>query len=194
VANHIEGPSFCGGSGGGMMTTTREQVVEMRRVDPKARQIDMAAEIGVSRERVRQILLDEGLRGAYPVPPSPKSYCDVCGVAFRNSKNVTCRPCRTARSYVTVPCGYCQKPVLRRAKALDRQKHGDSFCTGSHRTKYFVREGIVGWPSGGRRNQGECNAKCPHCGYEWHRKATASRAHCARCRKTFAIASGSVPK
>lgn len=104
--------------------TTREKVIAQRTTHPNRSMAAIASEVGVSRERVRQILKEEGM----VTDPRPKHYCR-CG------KQIPVRPsyCSTAcqqdakqerlqAKLTTLVCTICQQPFQLNAKRVIYQR------------------------------------------------------------------------
>lgn len=114
----------------------RPQVVALKHSDPTRTLQSIGDELGVSRERIRQILKAEGLNDKYPV----KEYrakranlfnsCSECGVDIITSdyagrRRALCRPCRKLADYnavyTKVECPQCSTTWGMRTKELQQR-------------------------------------------------------------------------
>ena len=102
-------------SGEQTLVTTRDLVRQLRLEHPRITQIDLARRIGVTRERVRQILKRLGLQAVVPPPPVPWT-CAGCKTTFQLSphsrqhqtKRKYCDThCRTLALWGIYPCEIC---------------------------------------------------------------------------------------
>ena len=75
----------------------------------------IAAEVGVSREYVRQIANREGWTGRLHAKDKvSRKVCASCGNVGVRGRSIYCSPC----TWVEVPCSYCDKPVRMRVAQL----------------------------------------------------------------------------
>jgi len=94
----------------------RSYIVEARKADASRTLASIAEPLGISRERVRQILQDEGLRSA---SFRAHGHCDKCGGHFSPTHKYkakrcgACIPAHGLTDKVTKPCNTCGKPVER---------------------------------------------------------------------------------
>jgi len=105
-----------------------DKVAELRWQNPRMRASAIARQVGVSRERVRQILVQLRLPTRFPIQ---SKLCRNCSVKIPR-KNVSdlCRKCR--QEEVTLICDECgqQYSVLRsREKAKQKRGHKHRFCS-----------------------------------------------------------------
>jgi len=104
------------------MTSRLEQVALLRSEDPRLRAINIAKQIGCSRELVRQILLRLRL------PTNPTGYrvrtlrhCRNCGgeISYRRWKGESlCRACKWRKYHVLVTCTECGKTFERERRQM----------------------------------------------------------------------------
>ncbi|MFC1925659.1 hypothetical protein ACFLW2_03065 [Chloroflexota bacterium] len=103
------------------------RVLEILGVNPDLPYSTIAGEVGVTRERVRQI----ARRNGYP-PRSrilKQKICPVCGKAFF-TRNLHCSPgCgyKARRKRIVISCNQCGKPIERTPGTM-RSKSGKYFC------------------------------------------------------------------
>ena len=121
------------------MTTTREKVLELRRRDPKMLANHIAIELGVSRERIRQLLKEAELATDLR-PPAKVHHCKQCGSEILYNQwyeGNDCSPCQRARYNTTVPCAYCGTPVTRNTREIERSSQVNIFCSHEHSYRYM---------------------------------------------------------
>lgn len=82
------------------------KVVSLRRNNPCALLDDIARQVGLTRERVRQILKESGRPTRHYIPPKEKFYCSSCG---KPSVYPVCFDCRKQQSWVEIACNSCGK-------------------------------------------------------------------------------------
>src|SRR3990167_9099607 len=103
----------------------RDQVRPLMEAGLRDREI--AAQVGVSRERVRQLRV---LLGIPKAPPAPPVRCVECG------KKVT---------HVAVACAWCGASVIKERARLKQSKSGAHFCCLKHRAVWLqdqMRNGV----------------------------------------------------
>lgn len=91
---------------------SRNAVLAFRQQNPIMKAVDIARGVGISRERVRQILNKYNLPTAiYKVP----YICQDCGKILRNGNQNRkwCKECRTNHLKVELVCETCGKSFLR---------------------------------------------------------------------------------
>ena len=109
--------------------STKEVIVRIRRKEPNKPAAHIARELGVSRERVRQLLVELDL----PTNTARKPvYCIDCGKRRRNStKTGYCRKCwikyQYEQSLITLICDSCGLSFRRQRKYVDFNYH-HYFC------------------------------------------------------------------
>lgn len=96
----------------------RQQVVELRQKNPCMTSTWIADKVGLSRERVRQILKSEGL-----MTKRPPRLCPQCGKTVRSRRQVYCSwKCRRKDTYIKAACDYCGKLKEVRASYIVSQQ------------------------------------------------------------------------
>ena len=113
--------------------TTTEKVLAMRERDPRRTATDMAAEFGVSRERISQILDKQGLPTRFNNAPR----CIGCGKKVGRHGILRCRPCQHAFIRAHQPCSWCGEPATRLHSRIASNKSDAIFCNRSHRSKWL---------------------------------------------------------
>lgn len=99
-----------------MNTGTAEKVVELRRKYPTIKAIEIARQVNISRERVRQILAQRGLPTAVALP---SELCGLCGrLLHEKNKGGICQQClRKVRvTYICFQCGREYQSTLLESK------------------------------------------------------------------------------
>lgn len=117
------------------MKTNREKVLDLRTLNPNVRASQIAREIDISREAVRQIL--KFFRLPTRLPPILKhDNCPNCGGIKRRTARV-CRRCFLTLKKVELVCEYCGKDFPRsNSHVLAATKRGckhiwcTKFCQG----------------------------------------------------------------
>lgn len=103
---------------------TTLRVKELLEINPTQTLASIAKQVGVTRERVRQIIQREHLTRSRP-PPVDHGACVDCGKRFprphkkntrkkNTRKKDTCNPCSVKRNTLTLICSVCDKPFTRR--------------------------------------------------------------------------------
>jgi hypothetical protein len=115
--------------------TTREQIIQLREENPRITAITMATMIGVSKSRVRAILLEENLPTKILKLPV---FCKQCNLEEQQDESNFCSPeCRENYYYIQLICLECEG-VKRVSKALYYRniKNGQrQFCC--HRCRHL---------------------------------------------------------
>jgi len=123
--------------------SSRAQILTMVSKNSSLRPAEIAREIGLSRERVRQIMLTLGLTTRQP--RVPKKLCPTCSAPiYTNNKKHCSRPCQIASKYITLVCDQCDTKFRRRkvsyARSLMREyKH--TWCSKECQGKYLSTYG-----------------------------------------------------
>ncbi len=114
--------------------STATLAIQIRAKHPEYTLQNIATETGVTRERVRQILMKADLPTSAVVPKKPHRYC-VCGKQTPRFQLHCSKECRTKTKYMKIPCGFCgvDKEVLRsnylwRVTNLPERYTGQAFC------------------------------------------------------------------
>lgn len=110
------------------ITSVEQKVLGILEKNPAVSYSIIAGEIGVTRERVRQIARQNG----YPPRKrmSNPKVCPTCGRTFYSTENIYCSPdCgyRAKRKRIVVICYQCGKPIERTPGTM-RSKSGNYFC------------------------------------------------------------------
>jgi len=111
----------------------KKRVKNIRRNNPCATLQVIGDEVGLSRERVRQILKKEGLTTAHYIESPYKFFCPECGKPTR--WKFCNKQCRDKYLYIPVTCDNCgkinyrlQSTVLYRVKNKLNLYNGHYFC------------------------------------------------------------------
>ena len=115
-----------------MIGIARKTVRDLRMGNPRMLAAEIAEQVGVSRERVRQILNSEGL----PTRIAPRLRpCKVCGnpITNNNAKYYCSMACLTKDHQVSLVCSICGKPFkIRTCDYEHRLRHKKTnlwFCS-----------------------------------------------------------------
>lgn len=109
-------------------THVQQKVLGILEKNPSLSYSIIADQVGVTRERVRQIARQNG----YPPRKrilNPK-VCPTCGATFYNAENLYCSPeCgyKAKRRRIVINCHQCGKPIERTPGTM-RSKSGNYFC------------------------------------------------------------------
>ncbi len=96
------------------MEKTRAKVWRLRLENPRLPAVEIARSVGVSRERIRQILL--ALHMPTRIEAEPVKWCRMCGIPIHKLKTFCSRECRSQAHTIAVTCYGCGIVfVLRRA-------------------------------------------------------------------------------
>ena len=119
------------------MLPVRPQVVILRKEHPSWVLEQIAREVNVSRERVRQILETEGLPTRHP---KKVRLCKICGNPTRNA-NKYCDACYIswkASCWIEVTCNQCGKPKYRLiSQYREARPH---FCDNKCKARYVFNK------------------------------------------------------
>ncbi len=97
---------------------TQAKVIRFRKDNPCMSCASIARKVGVSRERVRQLLARSHLRTRVKVSKT----CSGCGKRLSyNTITGLCRQCLSAQAHITLVCDYCGKEFTRLACMLTYQ-------------------------------------------------------------------------
>ena len=110
----------------------KSQILELKKQNPKRTLEAIGNEVGLSRQRVHQVLTGEGIDTHKDHPT-----CDGCGIVLQPSKkrpyidtngNRHCATCRDQMVYGIYICTDCGSTVRRRRKSILRTKPKYIFC------------------------------------------------------------------
>ena len=96
-----------------MTTGVRDKVISLRTNHPDMTLESIGIELGVSKQRVSQILMSEKLetRSTYRIT-LPMSACKRCGTPVPYRKRIYCSPiCQRPTGRTIITCNYCGKEV-----------------------------------------------------------------------------------
>lgn len=120
-------------------SSIREKILHLRQINPELRGSEIAAQLGVSRERIRQLLVELNL----PTRIRSIEACQYCGKLFntrRGKRKEYCsRTCRKAAIFTTITCSACGLEFKISSKLLQRRlrlKYKHFFCSRSCSRKY----------------------------------------------------------
>jgi hypothetical protein len=122
---------------------TRSLVISLRTANPRLSTVEIGREVGVTRERVRQILKSERL----PTRPPSEYFCPDCGRATRRTTSTglpsrcpACHAVYLSLLWVDIPCAWCGeiKPML--LSQLKKVPSAKRYCNRSHRSSAFAQE------------------------------------------------------
>ena len=110
----------------------KSQILELKKQYPRKTLESIGLEVGLSRQRVHQVLTEEGINTHKDQPT-----CDGCGKILQPSKKRPyisssgdryCTTCREQMVYGTYTCTDCGAEVRRRRKSILRTKPRSIFC------------------------------------------------------------------
>lgn len=95
-------------------TPSRDKAIELRKHHPEMTLQEIGTELGISRERVRQILASEKLpTHAIGRPTVPMPNCAYCGTSLPNRRRKFCGPeCQYPNGTSKIPCHFCGKEII----------------------------------------------------------------------------------
>ena len=100
------------------MLPQHEKIIDLRQKNPKMTLADIGRIVGLSRERVRQILVRHGLSTkAF----RPKPFCPLCGKPSLRALKTSCLECKAKRKWVYLPCDHCGRAVKKSRLLRERQ-------------------------------------------------------------------------
>jgi len=99
------------------MQKARQKVIKLRKLNPCLSNANIARLCGISRERVRVLLKEEGLSTRVP---SKKKFCVICG-KFIGYNATYCRNCSSKTIKIQVACSYCGNLIERNIKEIIHQ-------------------------------------------------------------------------
>jgi len=124
---------------------TREQIAQLRQDNPCLTLEQIGYKVGVSRERVRQLLNKEGLPTKHHIR---QRYCVVCGetIPHYNTKGNTCSmKCFKKLHSVTLICTACGKEFARKVSdILDYNARLKHRGTNKSRVGFFCNKKCFG--------------------------------------------------
>lgn len=111
---------------GGRMSS-RASIIAIRLEQPNATEARIATLVGISKSRVSQILIEEGLptRHASPVNIKWLGICPECGVVFKKHclRQVHCNKlCFHNSRLITIYCSDCGKPIEKLRSEVERKR------------------------------------------------------------------------
>jgi len=123
--------------------TSRAKIAAIKRKNPHKRQIDIARELNITRQRVNQVLKSFGDPPQKPPHPNPR-YCANCGKKLnRRTKGELCKACYIADLHnriedVELTCPQCGRVFTKKKSYVNHHKKKgwhQFFCSGSCRSK-----------------------------------------------------------
>ena len=114
--------------------STKDTVITLRQADPTIPNCRLAQITGVSKARIRSILIETGLRTKVY-----KKYCIVCSKPNTTNGKTCSRECRHHLFSVICQCEWCNKDLDKNKKQFERdmQKNKHVFCSHSCRHKWY---------------------------------------------------------
>lgn len=112
--------------------TNTEKIKEIRNENPTKKASEIAKELGLTRERVRQILNSLGLPTRFLTPLRICLNEKCVNEITRTSKAKTCSPlCFYEHHREIFKCAYCgeAKMMLKTILAIQRQKYTNTYCS-----------------------------------------------------------------
>lgn len=113
-----------------LATGVRQQVIDIKTKYPCYRQVTIAQQVGVSRQRVSSILTDVGMQKRH----IRKRICLNCGNVIENNNKKFCNnDCSKAYHTLKLTCEECGTEFPRRTSEVlsydDHHKRGHYFCS-----------------------------------------------------------------
>lgn len=114
------------------MTNRREQIKSLRLQHPEFTLSRIGSQVGKTRERVRQVLVEEGLPTRAVRSKRPKRYCLNCGNQLHHGNGKFCsHSCYSSYYRITLRCDFCGMQFTR-AKGrvpIGRKRNKHTFCS-----------------------------------------------------------------
>lgn len=115
-----------------MVEGKRQQVKQARELNPCASATDIARQVGVSRQRVCEILKSENLPTRRHIQ---RRSCIICGTPLPSNQMILCSPeCRLEYHHPQVECAWCGK-LFRISYKWELFRNERNFCSTSCRSK-----------------------------------------------------------
>ena len=114
--------------------TTKDIVINLRNADPTIPNIRLAEIAGVTKARIRAILIDFGLNTKVY-----KNHCIICGDPNLTNGKTCSEECRQKLFFTEHQCEWCKKSIVKNKKQLEREtrKYSHLFCSYSCRHKWY---------------------------------------------------------
>ena len=125
----------------------RPQVIALRKEHPEWRLGDIGDVVGITRERVRQILRTEGLPTR-----QPRTLCAWCSIPIKKAHKYCSRAHRHAASLAAYTCELCGRVFFRNKKQVDK-----------HREKFFAARWCSNQCQGTYIGQLKGHQQCREC-------------------------------
>ena len=107
------------------LSSKGRKVLQYRRKNPNMRTSEIGKLVGLTRERVRQLLKEAGL--STRVASKPQRYCSICEKPV-SGETITCRPCIQSEAWITVLCATCGgDKAVRKSTHRYRQKEESNY-------------------------------------------------------------------
>jgi len=145
--------------------TNRDRIAYLRNTYPERTMTSIAKEVGVSRQRVHQVLQQEGLP-TKSFRTLSIGYCQICEKPYPELLSrypKAHKECRLAANRVTVRCNYCGEPkeitlglYYRAVNGYETKQgikyKGDFYCDKQHQGRWLAEQ--YGFNSVRRDNHG----------------------------------------
>ena len=124
--------------------TTRDKVIELRKQNRRIKGAEMARLLGVTREYIRQVLVDIGEPTAFY---KGRKCCKVCGKRlYRDNITGLCwkhwKMRKHAQGNILLVCPECKKSILLKKSQVKARlaRNKMIFCSSSCSSKWFWRD------------------------------------------------------
>ncbi len=129
-----------------MIVGKKLEIIALRNENPTMSAAEIARQLGISRERVRQILKKNELTTDVRIFQEP-NHCVYCKIVIKNNKKYCSKECRHLNYLITYTCDYCgaQKTVKKSQYTASRRKSIHQFCSHTCNLNYYwdVRKGFI---------------------------------------------------
>ena len=124
------------------MLNNRDAAKQLRAGTPSIRAIEIARILGISKARIRAILISEGLPTKIKIDYK-KYMCLQCNT--RSKYSLCSEQCRQQYYYITIKCYNCDAPIILYKKLYKRklQRGEKTFCSRSCRHKWLWKHDML---------------------------------------------------
>ena len=114
---------------------SKDLILQLQQTDPTFPPIRMAQILGISKQRVNQILIKYGTASRI----YRYNICEICGKEHSRQSAFCSTECHDAEFKTIIKCAYCheEKPILKSELHWRKERNELQYCSYSCRTKHF---------------------------------------------------------